>query len=130
MSATIVQLFPQSHADVEKFERLLLNLRTATTAERNEVIERLGEPLTHLIRNAIDHGIEDAEERQAAGKSAEGDDRRQVHPRDEQHSKRGRAYGLRVTAGFVLGLPCDQWFGNRAVCTAAWRNRDRRHRGL
>ena len=36
------------------------------------VIERLGEPLTHLIRNAVDHGIESAEERLAAGKSAEG----------------------------------------------------------
>ena len=36
------------------------------------VIERLGEPLTHLIRNAVDHGIEPADERIAAGKSAEG----------------------------------------------------------
>lgn len=36
------------------------------------VIERLGEPLTHLIRNAVDHGIESPEERLAAGKSAEG----------------------------------------------------------
>jgi two-component system chemotaxis sensor kinase CheA len=36
------------------------------------VIERLGEPLTHLIRNAVDHGIEGPAERLAAGKSAEG----------------------------------------------------------
>ena len=36
------------------------------------VIERLGEPLTHLIRNAVDHGIETAQERLAAGKNAEG----------------------------------------------------------
>lgn len=36
------------------------------------VIERLGEPLTHLIRNAVDHGIEAADRRLAAGKSAEG----------------------------------------------------------
>ena len=36
------------------------------------VIERLGEPLTHLIRNAVDHGIEPASERLAAGKLAEG----------------------------------------------------------
>lgn len=36
------------------------------------VIERLGEPLTHLIRNAVDHGIESAEQRLAAGKNAEG----------------------------------------------------------
>ncbi len=36
------------------------------------VIERLGEPLTHLIRNAVDHGIEPADERIAAGKPPEG----------------------------------------------------------
>jgi two-component system chemotaxis sensor kinase CheA len=36
------------------------------------VIERLGEPLTHLIRNAVDHGIESAEDRIAAGKAPEG----------------------------------------------------------
>ncbi|MFN4134825.1 MAG: chemotaxis protein CheA [Novosphingobium sp.] len=36
------------------------------------VIERLGEPLTHLIRNAVDHGIEPADQRLAAGKPAEG----------------------------------------------------------
>ena len=36
------------------------------------VIERLGEPLTHLIRNAVDHGIEEPAERLAAGKDAEG----------------------------------------------------------
>lgn len=32
------------------------------------VIERLADPLTHMIRNAIDHGLEGAEARSAAGK--------------------------------------------------------------
>jgi two-component system chemotaxis sensor kinase CheA len=36
------------------------------------VIERLSEPMTHLIRNAVDHGIELPEERRAAGKDPEG----------------------------------------------------------
>ncbi|HWA89412.1 MAG TPA: chemotaxis protein CheA [Rhizomicrobium sp.] len=36
------------------------------------VIERLGEPLTHMIRNAVDHGLETPEERAAAGKPEEG----------------------------------------------------------
>lgn len=36
------------------------------------VVERLGEPLTHLIRNAVDHGIETPEQRLASGKPAEG----------------------------------------------------------
>lgn len=36
------------------------------------VIERLGEPLTHMIRNAVDHGLETPEERAVAGKPSEG----------------------------------------------------------
>jgi len=35
-------------------------------------LELLGDPLTHLIRNAADHGIENFEVRQAAGKPEEG----------------------------------------------------------
>ncbi|MEQ1812737.1 MAG: chemotaxis protein CheA, partial [Terricaulis sp.] len=36
------------------------------------VIERLSDPITHMLRNAIDHGLESSEERLAAGKSEEG----------------------------------------------------------
>jgi two-component system chemotaxis sensor kinase CheA len=36
------------------------------------VIEEIGDPLIHLIRNAVDHGLETPEERQAAGKSPTG----------------------------------------------------------
>lgn len=36
------------------------------------LIDQIGDPLIHLLRNAIDHGIESPEERIAAGKSATG----------------------------------------------------------
>lgn len=36
------------------------------------VIEQLGDPLTHMIRNSVDHGIESAEQRLAAGKPETG----------------------------------------------------------
>ncbi|HDR29893.1 chemotaxis protein CheA [Rhodovulum sp.] len=36
------------------------------------LVERLAEPLTHMIRNAVDHGIESAEKRIAAGKPVMG----------------------------------------------------------
>ena len=36
------------------------------------VIERLSDPITHMLRNAIDHGLETPDERLAAGKNAEG----------------------------------------------------------
>jgi two-component system chemotaxis sensor kinase CheA len=43
-----------------------------TTELDKTVIERLSEPMTHLIRNAVDHGIEPPDERRAAGKDPEG----------------------------------------------------------
>jgi two-component system chemotaxis sensor kinase CheA len=38
-----------------------------TELDRN-IIDELADPLVHLVRNAVDHGIETAEERRAAGK--------------------------------------------------------------
>ena len=37
-----------------------------------EMIEMIRDPLTHIVRNAIDHGIEGAEDRDAAGKATTG----------------------------------------------------------
>lgn len=51
-------------------------VRLVTEGEATEVdktvVERLAEPITHMLRNAIDHGLEGPEERLAAGKDAEG----------------------------------------------------------
>lgn len=50
--------------------------RLVTEGEGTEVdktvIERLSDPITHMIRNAIDHGLESPADRVAAGKVAEG----------------------------------------------------------
>jgi two-component system chemotaxis sensor kinase CheA len=51
-------------------------VRLITDGEGTEVdktvIERLADPLTHMIRNAIDHGLEKPEKRKEAGKDPEG----------------------------------------------------------
>lgn len=51
-------------------------VRLVTSGEQTEVdktvVEELADPLTHMIRNSLDHGIEDTETRRATGKSAEG----------------------------------------------------------
>ncbi len=52
-----------------------VRLRTegeATEVDRT-VIERLADPLTHMIRNAVDHGVEAPEAREAIGKSGQGE---------------------------------------------------------
>ncbi len=67
-----------------KFKRLVRDLSTelgkeidletsgADTELDKTVIEKLNDPLVHLIRNSIDHGIELPEVRRAAGKPAKG----------------------------------------------------------
>ena len=52
------------------------SIRLVTEGENTEVdktvIDKIAEPLTHMIRNAVDHGIESPEKRVAAGKDPEG----------------------------------------------------------
>jgi two-component system chemotaxis sensor kinase CheA len=49
-----------------------LLIHGAETELDKSVVEKIGDPLMHLVRNAIDHGIEPAEVRAAAGKSVKG----------------------------------------------------------
>jgi two-component system chemotaxis sensor kinase CheA len=49
---------------------LLIN--GADTELDKTVVEKIGDPLMHLVRNAIDHGLETAGERQSIGKPAKG----------------------------------------------------------
>ena len=48
------------------------------------ILEGLKDPIVHLLRNAIDHGIESAEQRQEAGKSLQGNIRLEVRQEDHQ----------------------------------------------
>lgn len=49
-----------------------LSISGAETELDKTVVEKIGDPLMHLLRNAMDHGIESADARRAAGKSAKG----------------------------------------------------------
>jgi len=49
-------------------KRLELTLEGGETELDKTVLESMTDPLTHLVRNAIDHGLESPEERRAAGK--------------------------------------------------------------
>ena len=53
-------------------KKMRLEMSGEATEIDKTVIEQLNDPLTHMIRNAADHGIEPAAERVAAGKPAEG----------------------------------------------------------
>lgn len=82
-NVTRTQMLPFSEA-VKRFPRVIrdlnlqhdkqveLKITGQTTLLDRSVIEALGDPLMHLLRNAFDHGIEDPETRTAAGKSSKG----------------------------------------------------------
>ena len=66
--------FPRVVRDVsrELGKDIELKVSGAETELDKSMVERLGDPLMHLMRNAMDHGLETAEERQARGKPARG----------------------------------------------------------
>ncbi|MDY6970091.1 MAG: chemotaxis protein CheA, partial [Spirochaetota bacterium] len=49
-----------------------IEIRGKDTELDKTVIEKIGDPLKHMIRNAIDHGIESSQEREKAGKDKTG----------------------------------------------------------
>jgi two-component system chemotaxis sensor kinase CheA len=53
-------------------KRVRLDMEGQDTELDKTIIEAIRDPLTHLLRNAVDHGLEPPEERQARGKAAEG----------------------------------------------------------
>lgn len=53
-------------------KKVRLEMVGETTEVDRSIIERLGDPLTHIIRNSVDHGIESPADRLAAGKHEEG----------------------------------------------------------
>ncbi|BBO26676.1 chemotaxis protein CheA [Alteromonas sp. I4] len=53
-------------------KQVKLVIEGGATEIDKSLIEKLVDPLTHLVRNSIDHGIESPETRQAAGKPASG----------------------------------------------------------
>lgn len=66
--------FPRMVRDMarETGKQVNFEIAGAATPVDRDILERLEAPLSHLIRNAIDHGMETPEQRKAAGKPAEG----------------------------------------------------------
>jgi len=66
--------FPRLVRDLARQLKKEINLELVgeeTDLDKN-LVEALADPLVHLVRNAVDHGIETPEEREAAGKSRGG----------------------------------------------------------
>ena len=71
------QLFDRLHRMVRKLlpecgKEIEISIKGADTELDKLIVEELADPLMHLIRNSVDHGIETPDEREAQGKPPKG----------------------------------------------------------
>lgn len=66
----LFQMFPKMIRDLSRTldKKINLTIDGQDTELDRTILEKVSDPLKHIIRNAVDHGIESAEERLAAGK--------------------------------------------------------------
>ena len=71
---TIFQTFPRAVRDLAKQFKKDVDfiIEGGDTELDKKVLEEINDPLVHIMRNAVDHGIEDAETRKALGKPEAG----------------------------------------------------------
>jgi two-component system chemotaxis sensor kinase CheA len=72
--ASVFDAFPRAVRDLARaFDKEIdLTIRGRETELDKKIIEQIAEPLIHLIRNAVDHGIEMPADRERVGKPAAG----------------------------------------------------------
>lgn len=71
---TVFSRFPRLVRDLAKElkKEVELEIHGGETELDRTVIDEIGDPLVHIIRNAVDHGIESGDERERAGKPRKG----------------------------------------------------------
>jgi two-component system, chemotaxis family, sensor kinase CheA len=71
---SVFNRFPRMIRDLAKSldKKVDLVITGAETELDRTVIDEIGDPLVHLLRNAVDHGVESISDRLAAGKSEQG----------------------------------------------------------
>jgi two-component system chemotaxis sensor kinase CheA len=72
--STMFDTFPRMVRDLtrELSKEVKLTIEGGETEVDKQVLEQLRSPLTHMVRNCVDHGMESPEVREAAGKPREG----------------------------------------------------------
>lgn len=72
--STVFDAFPRAVRDLarEHGKQLDLVVRGGDTELDKQMLERINDPLMHMLRNSVDHGIETPQEREAKGKKPRG----------------------------------------------------------
>ena len=71
---TVTQRLPRVVRDLARKRRKKVSLEVigADIELDRAILEELGDPLIHILRNAVDHGLEDTDDRSASGKAETG----------------------------------------------------------
>lgn len=84
--SSVFQRFPRLVRDLAR--KLNKNIKLTLEGEETEadknIVEELADPLIHLIRNSLDHGLETSDEREASGKPSQGNIILRAIPKDDQ----------------------------------------------
>jgi len=72
--STVLEIFPRLIRDLSRDSGKEANLviRGGDLEVDRRILEEMKDPLIHLLRNSVDHGIEDPDDRERAGKSRQG----------------------------------------------------------
>src|SRR4030042_1343988 len=99
--STVFDPLPRIVRDLAKElgKQVALTIEGAETEVDRAVLEEIRAPLSHLIRNSVDHGVESPEERVAAGKNPEGTLRISASQRGGNLQIEGGEDGAGVDAG-------------------------------
>ena len=81
--ATLFEIFPRMVRNLaqERHKEIALSIEGMDTEVDRQVLELIKDPLLHLLRNAVDHGIETPEQRMASGKARQGNIALYAEPR-------------------------------------------------
>jgi two-component system chemotaxis sensor kinase CheA len=73
-SSTLLEIFPRLVRDLARDQKKTIKLTVGggNTELDRRILEEMKDPLIHLVRNSVDHGLEDPSIRTRAGKTAEG----------------------------------------------------------
>jgi two-component system chemotaxis sensor kinase CheA len=125
--STVFDAFPRAVRDLARSfgKQVELTMSGSETALDKRVIEQLSDPLIHLVRNAIDHGLESPAERKQAGKPPTGTlavsaeqhgDRIQISVRDDGRGIDPVAIGqAAVRKGIVGAADLGLWSHDRLL---------------
>jgi len=72
--SSIFDTFPRMIRDLarQRNKRIIVRIEGGETELDRKILDNIKDPLTHILRNAVDHGIETIDERKAAGKNEAG----------------------------------------------------------